>query len=311
MNLPARLPTPAAPTLAAQADLEEDAARVAHYLAETLAPSTRRVYQSDWALFSAWCDSRQLPVLPASGETVAAYLAAEAEQGRRVATLRRRLAAIRLAHDLTNLPTPTGSRIVRSTLAGIARVHGAAQQQKAPAVADLVKQMVDTLDPTTRRGRRDRAILTLGFASALRRSELVAITVEDLEFVPEGVRVHVPHSKTDQQGRGQVVPVIRGEAYCPVAALKDWLTVAGIFSGPVFRSMRRGDHITTQPLSDRHVANIVKRCALACGLNPADYAGHSLRAGFLTDLPASNLLNTLILIDKHLTWVNDVGMSII
>ena len=282
MSFPALLPPPAASSLATQANLREDAARVAHYLAENLAPSTRRVYQSDWALFSAWCDGKQLPALPASGETVAAYLAAEAAQGRRVATLRHRLAAIRLAHELTDQHNPTASHIVRATLAGIARVHGAAQLQKAPAVAEILKQMVDTLDPTTRQGRRDRALLTLGFASALRRSELVAITVEDLEFVPEGVRVHIPRSKTDQQGLGQVVPVIRGEAYCPITALQDWLTAAGIFSGPVFRRMRRGDHVTAQPLNDRSVAEIVKRCALACGLNPADYAGHSLRAGFLT-----------------------------
>lgn len=300
MNLPTPLPTPPPLLLGTQADLQEDAARVVRYLVENLAPSTRRAYQSDWASFTAWCADKQLAALPASGETVAAYLAAEAAQGRRVATLRHRLAAIRLAHDLADQPNPTAVHLVHATLAGIARVHGAGQAQKAPAVAAIVKQMCDTLDPTTRQGRRDRALLTLGFASAMRRSELVAITVADLEFNPEGVRVRIPRSKTDQQGLGQVVAVIRGADYCPVAALQTWLAVAGIVSGPVFRRMRRGDHVTAQPLTDRSVADIIKRCAAACGLNPADYAGHSLRAGFLTSAAQAKAdLHKLMEISRH------------
>ena len=300
MTLPTLLPTPAPLTLGTQPDLQEEAAQVTRYLVENLAPSTRRVYQCDWARFTAWCAGKQLTALPASGETVAAFLAAEAAQGRRVATLRHRLAAIRLAHHLAEQPNPTALHLVQATLAGITRVHGAAQEQKAPAVAAILKQMVDTLDPTTRQGRRDRALLTLGFASAMRRSELVAMTVADLEFTAEGVRIHIPRSKTDQQGKGQVVPVIRGADYCPVAALQAWLTVAGIISGPVFRRMRRGDHVTAQPLNDRSVADIVKRCAAACGLDPAAYAGHSLRAGFLTSAAQAKAdLYKLMEISRH------------
>lgn len=296
--LPPCLPPPAPPAL--RVDLAADAARVARYLAEGHAPATRRAYQSDWTHFSTWCDAKRLAPLPASGETVAAYLAAEAEQGRRVATLRRRLAAIRLAHQLSEQPTPTANALVRATLNGIARVHGAPPAQKAPAVTAVLKQMVDTLDVSTRRGLRDRALLTLGFASALRRSELVALTCDDLEFVPEGVRLHVRRSKTDQEGVGQVVPVIRGGDYCPVAALQAWLAAASIHAGPVFRRLYRGAQVGKHAVAAEEVARIVKRGALACGLDPADFGGHSLRAGFLTSAAQSKAsLHKLMEVSRH------------
>ncbi|KAA6181514.1 tyrosine-type recombinase/integrase [Thiohalocapsa marina] len=264
------------------------------------AESTQRAYRADWQRFCDWCESRGHPALPASPEIVAAYLAAEADAGRKVATLRRRVAAIRLAHRLCGHEPPTNSELVRATLRGIARLHGAAPQQKAPALADVVRRMVDTLDRSTLRGRRDRALLTLGFASALRRSELAALAVGDLEFVTEGVRVHVRRSKTDQEGLGQVVAVIRGGDYCPVAAVSDWIAAAGIGSGSLFRRMHRGDVVSAQPLSGHSIAAVVKRCAEACGLDPAAFGGHSLRAGFLTSAAQSKAsLYKLMEVSRH------------
>jgi len=278
------LPWPVgAPSVAADALLgDADRTRLAHYFAARHAAATRRAYRSDWTLYTAWCDARGWCALPATPETVAAYLAAEAEQGRKVSTIRRRVAAIRLAHRLCDHEPPTNAELVRGTLHGIARTHGAAPRQKAPALAEVLRAMVDTLDAATHQGRRDRALLTLGFAGALRRAELAALRVEDLEEVPRGLRVHVRQSKTDAEGLGQIVPVIRGEVYCPVRAVRDWLAGAAIIQGPVFRRMYRGDVVSGESLSAHSIAAVVKRCALAVGLDPDDYAGHSLRSGFMT-----------------------------
>jgi site-specific recombinase XerD len=276
-------PVAAEPVVIAGAALSgEDRERLAHYFAARHADATLRAYRSDWALYAAWCALRGLLALPAAAETVAAYLAYEAANGRQVSTIRRRVAAIRLAHRLCDYEPATNTELVRGTLRGIARTHGAAPRQKAPALAERLRDMLDTLDARTRQGLRDRALLTLGFAGALRRSELAALRVADLEEVPRGLRVHVRQSKTDQEGMGQVVPVIRGEAYCPVQAVRDWLTAAAIAEGPVFRRMYRGDVVSGAPLSPHSIAAVVKRCALAAGLDPDDYAGHSLRSGFMT-----------------------------
>ena len=278
------LPVPVgAPSVTADLTLgDADRARLAHYFAARHATATRRAYRSDWTLYAAWCDARGLGALPATPETVAAFLACEADAGRKVSTIRRRVAAIRLAHRLCDYEPPTNAELVRGTLHGIARTHGTAPQQKAPALAELLRAMVDTLDATTHQGRRDRALLTLGFAGALRRAELAALRVEDLEEVPRGLRVHVRQSKTDAEGQGQVVPVIRGEAYCPVQAVRAWLDAAAITAGPVFRRMYRGDVVSGAPLSPHSIAAVVKRCARAAGRDPDDYAGHSLRSGFMT-----------------------------
>lgn len=278
----------------------KDETALAQYLAAGRAESTRRAYRADWQRFLDWCEPRRHPILPASPETVAAYLAAEADAGLKVTTLRRRVAAIRLAHRLRGHEPPTNSELVRATLRGIARLHGAAPQQKAPAMAAVIRRMVDTLDLSTLRGRRDRALLLLGFASALRRSELSALAVGDLEFVSEGVRVHVRRSKTDQEGLGQVVAVIRGGDYCPVTAVRDWIETVGIRSGSLFRRMHRGDAVSEQPLSGHSIAAIVKRCAEACGLCPAEFGGHSLRAGFLTSAAQSKAsLYKLMEVSRH------------
>ena len=278
------LPWPVgAPSVAADALLgDADRTRLAHYFAARHAAATRRAYRSDWTLYTAWCDARGWCALPATPETVAAFLACEADAGRKVSTIRRRVAAIRLAHRLCDHEPPTNTELVRGTLHGIARTHGAAPQQKAPALAEVLRAMVDTLDAATHQGRRDRALLTLGFAGALRRAELAALRVEDLEEVPRGLRVHIRQSKTDAEGLGQIVPVIRGEAYCAVRAVRDWLAGAAIITGPVFRRMYRGDVVSGASLSAHSIAAVVKRCARAVGLDPDDYAGHSLRAGFMT-----------------------------
>ncbi len=172
-------------------------------------------------------------------------------------------------------------------MSGIRREHGTAALRKAaPIELDPLERLTAPIDTATLAGRRDRALLLLGFAAALRRSELVALDVEDLCFdAARGVRIKIRASKTDQQraGAAVAVPYARaGNTMCAVRALQTWLSAAGIHRGPVFRRMRRGDTIGEQRLTDQSVALIVKRRAQTAGLPTALLSGHSLRAGYAT-----------------------------
>ncbi|MCP5426114.1 MAG: tyrosine-type recombinase/integrase [Gammaproteobacteria bacterium] len=263
-----------------QRQVEQEA--LENYLRQQLAPSTARAYRSDWTVFQEWCRQRGLSPLPAEPETIALFLASQARDGLQISTLERRLAAIRLAHDVAGELLPTSHKLVRGALAGIARHHGRQVRPKTPALAAQVKAMVETI-PDSLRGCRDRALLLLGFAGAFRRSELVAIRVEDLLLELDGVRVRLPRSKTDQEGRGAVVPVLRGKQACPVRALNTWLARAEITTGPVFVRFDRAGRIRPdQALSPQTVALIVKWYAFKAGFDPRLYAAHSLRRGFAT-----------------------------
>ena len=191
------------------------------------------------------------------------------------------MASIRLAHTSAGLEPPTSSEAVKTTLRGIRREIGTAKAQKSPATRERIVEMASRC-PDTLRGRRDRAILLMGFAGAFRRSELAALTVDDLEEVEGGLRVHVRCSKTDQEAAGEVVPVIRGNGNCPVAALKAWIEAADITEGPLSRRIAKGGKVLPKGLTPHSIGAIVKRYAGLAGFNVSDFAGHSLRAGFLT-----------------------------
>jgi integrase len=150
------------------------------------------------------------------------------------------------------------------------------------AAADRVGAMRDECDPGTMRGIRDRAILALGFAGAFRRSELVALTVADLTECPDGYRVMIRRSKTDQTGEGAEIVIPRGLRIRPVEAVQAWLHAAGVSEGLLFRAIQRGGRVKPQGLRGVDVARAVKRYAKAAGLDPAEFSGHSLRAGFVT-----------------------------
>jgi integrase len=178
------------------------------------AAATRRAYRTDFDVFRAWCTERRVSAIPATPQTVAAFLAYEAARRRRPATISRRVAAIRYAHKLAGLPLPTDDEHVRATMRGIRRALGAAPKKKAPATVERILAMAPK--PTGRLASlRDRALLLLGFASALRRSELVALNVEDVEVSDAGLRLTIRQSKTDQVGQGQVVAVPRGYGGVP------------------------------------------------------------------------------------------------
>ncbi len=258
-----------------------DIERAADYARAEKAPSTRSGYRSDFALFRAWCLSRGVDELPASPETVAGYFAAMAEAGLRPSTIGRRCSAIRYAHKLADLEPPTNSEAVKATVRGIRRTVGAAPKRKAPAVAEIARAMA-AIAPDGLKGLRDRALLLLGFAGAFRRSELVALDVADLEETDDGYRVTIRRSKTDQEGIGATIAIIRGGTCCPVRAVKKWMEAARISEGPIFRPVAKGGRIRASRLTGRSVCDLVKAYAGKLGLNGADFGAHSLRAGFLT-----------------------------
>lgn len=263
-------------------DLGPVAARARDYAANSKADATWRAYRSDWSCFESWCAARGLEPLPATGETVALYIA-DLAQTRKPATIQRRLSTITQRHRLAGFDSPARTVEVAATWAGIRRELGTAQRRVDPITTGVLRELVEVL-PGRLIGTRDRALLLLGFAGAFRRSELVALNVEDVTDVPEGLRVTLRRSKTDQDGAGAVVAIPYGSRpdTCPVRALRAWLEAAGVESGPVFRPVDRHGAVGASRLSDRAVAEVIKRTCRRAGLDPARFSGHSLRAGFAT-----------------------------
>jgi site-specific recombinase XerD len=242
--------------------------------------ATRRAYSSDFRIFESWCAQRGINALPASPESVAAFLACEVERSIRPSTIGRRVAAIRYAHKLAGHAVPTDDERVKATVRGIRRSLGTAPRKKAPATAErIIPMALGTGDNL--KALRDRALLLLGFAGAFRRSELVALDCEDIEECETGLRITIRHSKTDQEGAGRTLAVVRGSIACPVAALQVWREAAGIIAGPLFCSVRKGGRLGRR-LPAAAVADIVKAQATRVGFDPGLFAAHSLRAGFLT-----------------------------
>jgi site-specific recombinase XerD len=195
---------------------------------------TRRAYRTDFEIFRVWCAERHVNVLPAAPESVAAFLAHEAERRVGPSTIGRRVAALRYAHKLAGLPLPTDDERVRATVRGIRRSLGAAPSKKTPATAERIVAMAPIVGERLI-AIRDRALLLIGFAGAFRRSELVALDVEDLEEIPEGLRM-----QDGPGGHGDVIAIPRGIIACPAAALRAWLEAAAITEGPVFRPIAKG-----------------------------------------------------------------------
>ena len=258
----------------------DDESSVRNFALAEKSVATRRAYQSDFAVFRAWCAGRGFEPLPAAPPAVAAFLADQAKSGVLPSTLGRRVAAIAYAHDLAGMASPASAKVVRVVLGGIRREKGTKPVQKAPATAERITLMLDIV-PNTLRGKRDRALLALGFAGAFRRSELVALEVSDLAFELDGMRVQIRRSKTDQESQGQEIAVPRGTKLRPVRAVQTWIRVAKIKEVPLFRSIDRHGNIGGA-LTAQSVALILKEHAEAAGLDAREFAGHSLRAGFLT-----------------------------
>ena len=267
----------------------EDIATARRYADASRAASTQRAYQSDWRRFSAWCAARALDTLPADPRVVAVFLAAEAEAGAAPLTIGRRLAAIGWMHHRAGLQPPQkvqGAAAILEVIAGIRRSHGIAPVKKHAADADVLRDILRAIAGDDLRSVRDRALLAFGMAGAFRRSELVALRLADVEWVSEGLRVTIRRGKTDQEGAGATIAIPDGRRLRPKALLDAWVQQAGIVDGFLFRRLIRGKAgeatMSALPMSDRAVARLVQTRVLAAGYDPAGFAGHSLRSGFLT-----------------------------
>ncbi|MGO9998038.1 MAG: site-specific integrase [Acetobacteraceae bacterium] len=248
------------------------------------ADNTLRAYQADWKDFREWCEARQLAPLPALPQTVALYLTDRAAT-LKTASLARRLTTINRAHQAACQPSPATMQnaIVSEVWKGIKRKKGTAQQGKKALLTPDLRRIIAAL-PEDLQGVRDRALLLAGFAGGFRRSELAALQVADLETTPDGLVVRLGRSKTDQEGQGRPVALPYGSdpRTCPVRALRAWLQQAGIMDGPLFRAVDQCGLVGKRALHADSIAYLVKRAVGRAGLETAEYAGHSLRAGLAT-----------------------------
>jgi len=273
----------------------EDEARVSAYVARASAASTVRAYRSDWRLFTEWCSARSYRPLPATPEVTSAHLAEIAAIGTAFsagrplakASVERRLAAIVFVHRAAGLEPPTtqaGAATLTTMMRGIRNAKRANKPgNKRPADADVLRDIIRGITGDTMLDLRDRALLTMGMMGAFRRSELVRISVEDVTPHPRGLSVSIPFSKGDQAGAGQSVAILEGRRIEPVRHFRAWIEAARITEGAVFRRLTPHGRVTTRALSEQSVALVLKKRAAAVGYDPALFAGHSLRAGFLTE----------------------------
>lgn len=259
-------------------DLPAIGKRAMEFARSSRASSTMRAYKGDWEDFVLWCGRFRLDYLPAEPGTVGAYLTDRAST-LMVSTLNRRIAAITAYHRLAGQGFDNKHPAVSAVMSGIRRQLGSRPNAKTAILTEDLKTMIKAL-PDDLRGKRDRAVLLIGFAGAFRRSELVALDVEDCEFSRGGVALTIRRSKTDQEGHGRVVGIPRSKRVCPVQALEEWLRLGEIAEGAVFRAVYH--YKPGGRLIPKAVADIVKAAAKRAKMDPTKYAGHSLRSGFAT-----------------------------
>ena len=253
---------------------------------QAAAPATLRAYRADWAHYAAWCAANGFAPVPAAPATVGAYLTSLAES-HAPTTIRRRLAAIGKAHRFNDLPWNPAHRDIREPLQALLRLHGRPVEKVAALSLAMLRQLVATCDRTAR-GRRDRALLLIGFAAALRRSELVSINVEDVAIVGGGLRLRILRGKTDQAGQGAEIGLPRGKhaETCPVLAFEAWQEVARRRAGPLFRRISTGGGIADTALHPDAVRRILAYRIRQAGLSVEGFdrmSAHALRVGFITE----------------------------
>lgn len=259
--------------------------RSKEYAKKGLNPNTRRAHETNWRLFSEWCESLGHSPLPAHVLTLRAYITELADAGRKHSTIESRLATISKAHQLAGLPSPTQEPTFKEHYRRLRNVVGRAKTQKKALLTPDIQMMLAHLPQDKLLGVRDRALILLGFVLFNRRSEIAALNVEDIEFCQEGMLVTIRKSKTDQAGEGKIHGVHFGNhtRTCPVHSMKQWLEESGIVEGAVFRRIDRHGNLGENAITGRSIARIIKRYALKAGLDPTKYSAHSLRRGGITN----------------------------
>ena len=241
--------------------------------------NTLRAYQSDYNDFSLFCSKNGFQAMPTQPKILALYITHLSSYSK-YSTLKRRLASISILHKTKGHYIDTKHPIIMENLMGIKRTNGSNQKGKKPLLINDLKILINAIDQSNEKDKRkirDKALILIGFSGGFRRSELVDIEYEDLEFVSEGVKIFVKRSKTDQSGEGmtKAIPYFNNENFCPVIALKNWIEKFDLKKSRIFN------------ISDKSVALIIKKYANYAGLDSHRYAGHSLRSGFATSAAES------------------------
>ncbi len=255
-------------------------ARVQSLVEASLADNTHRTYGSAIGLFRSWCADHRHNALPAKAEVVAEYVASLIAAGKRGSSVKIHAHAIAHLHRRNGHSSPTDHYLVKAVLRGSMRLRGSFVDQKLPVVAAEFKGVLQHI-PDTLIGRRDRAMLALCFAGALRRSEVVALRLEDIAFSEQGATICIRKSKTDFQGIGVKVGVPNGPGLQAVSALRNWLDAANITKGSVFRPVYR-NRVLPRSVEPMLVSRVLKAYLRKAGIDPSRYGAHSLRAGFIT-----------------------------
>ena len=257
-------------------------ARQSIYIAR--ADNTIKAYESDWNDFCDWCDYHHVSAFPAIPETIVNYINDLADNGK-ANTVARRISALTENFDAAGIQdNPCRFPIVKNALRGIKRMKGVIQHGKLPILFDDIKEMLTYLEGDTLQQTRDKAILLVGFYGAMRRSEIANLDIDDIQFTRLGMLLTLRKSKTDQYDQGQLIaiPIVQDKNICAVHALKEWIRLSGITSGPVFRGFTRSHTIRKTRISDKTIALIVKHYVALMGMDPREYGAHSLRHGFAT-----------------------------
>jgi len=256
-------------------------------LRNSKAINTIRAYRSDYKDFGIFCARNGFKSLPTDPKIVSLYLTHLSIKEAKMSTLRRRLVSIAVIHKLKGHYLDTKHPIIIENLMGISRKKGNYQRGKKPILINQLKAIINVIDNTKIeeiKKIRDKTIILIGFGGGFRRTELVSIDYEDLEFVPEGVKIIIKRSKTDQFGEGMIkgLPYFDNQTYCPVLHLKKWLKISKIKSDSIFRKFNKGSNLSDNRLTDQTIALIIKNYLSLAGIENKNYSGHSLRSGFAT-----------------------------
>ena len=263
-------------------------------LKSSKANNTVRAYKSDFNDFGVFCAQNGFKSLPSEPNVVSLYLTHLSTNNVKMSTLKRRLVSIGVIHKLKGHYLDTKHPVIIENIMGIKRRKGSIQKAKKPILIRSLKLIINAIDKQNKqeiKKFRDRSIILIGFSGGFRRNEIVSLDYDDLDFVPEGLKINIKRSKTDQFGEGftKALPYFDSSQYCPVISLKNWLNISKITSGPVFRRFLKGSKLSENRLTDQTVAILIKEYLNLAGINSKNYSGHSLRSGFATSAAESGV----------------------
>ena len=263
-------------------------------LQSSKASNTVRAYKSDFSDFGVFCAQNGFKSLPSEPKVVSLYLTHLSTKDAKMSTLKRRLVSIGVIHKLKGYYLDTKHPSIIENIMGIKRRKGSFQKAKKPILINSLKKIINAIDNQKKeeiKKLRDRSIILIGFSGGFRRNEIVSLDYDDLDFVPEGLKLSIRRSKTDQFGEGftKALPYFDSSQYCPVVSLKKLLDLSKIKSGPVFRRFSKGSKLSENRLTDQTVALLIKEYLNLAGIDSKNFSGHSLRSGFATSAAESGV----------------------